>query len=142
MTLRLRSAPPDCHHVVEKRATSHPDEGDELLIGVFITPGKSRALEMQTAARRSRAAYSRPVFAGEHGLGNRQLVRYRGTADVLGDPRRHVQLIWRRDKRQNGFRSSLLLAFFFPPPPAAVPVCGGSGRPNTSLQALSRKEEL
>lgn len=50
MTLRLRSAPPDCHHGVGKRVTSHPDEGDELLIGVFITPGKSRALEMQTAA--------------------------------------------------------------------------------------------
>lgn len=51
MTLGLGFSSPDCLHVVEK--TSHPDEGNELLIGVFITPGKSRALEAHARCERT-----------------------------------------------------------------------------------------
>lgn len=45
--------------------------------------------------------YSRPVFAGEHGLGDGQLVCDRGAADVLGDPCRYIQLVWKRQKLHN-----------------------------------------
>lgn len=89
--------------------------------------------------------YSRPVFAGEHGLGDGQLVCDRGAADVLGDPCRYIQLVWKRQKLHNIHSQILTNA----PPPAEivyprrdVPVCGGSERLNTSRHAPSRKEEL
>lgn len=38
--------------------------------------------------------YSRPVFAGEHGLSDGQLMSDGGATDVLGDSSCYVQLIW------------------------------------------------
>lgn len=49
----MRFSSRDCHRVVEKAAASHPDEGNELLVGVFIAPGKSRASEKHRRRQRS-----------------------------------------------------------------------------------------
>lgn len=82
------------------KVKSYPYERNELLVGVFISPGKEqRRLEKTHIRRVSRhgwclCLYSRPVFAGQHGLSDGQLVRDGGSADVLGDSRRYVQLIW------------------------------------------------
>lgn len=48
---------------LRRKATSHPDEGNELLVGVFITPGESRALE-QAHMWRARGAIGGVLTSG------------------------------------------------------------------------------